>query len=1337
MSGWRGSSAYRVTMLTVATALAIAVIPGVALAGQTRLPEPFSPLTGAGSGATLHMPSGVAIDETTGNVFVTDNDESSDAILILHGEGGGLPPVALAPNGSGEYKIEGVSVEPEPQGLAYDNSDSVAKGTLYFLEAGAIKKFIRNPITEQYEAAGEIPVPGAGGPADLTVDGEGNLWQGDFISETVRQFSPTGTLLHEYYLGFSPTNRPSGLAVDGAGNLYVQRQGGGGVYRYPASAGGEIEVSNPELVTSASSFGVAYDPVSDNIFITVPGGVVEYDTSSLESPVAEYGEGVLGENVERVAVNGDASRVYVVDATEGKDNVAVFGPLVPIPDVVTKAPLSVAGTTATLNGTVNPRGVEVTACSYEYGLSTAYGQTKPCVGAIPTDSENHDVPVEITGLQAEGTTYHYRLVIESANGPVRGADRTLVTLHTATTEPATSITETSATLRGTVRPEGEPLTECFFEWGTTSLYGQTTACDPSATSIPDDFAQHAVGADLNGLAPNTTYHYRLVKVSGAGTTRGLDATFATQGPPRIVEQRPLQVEQTSAILRAKINPAGKPTTYHFEWGVEGRFDRRIPADHVLPAGSGNEDITVSATVSGLSPATAYNFRVVAENPYGPAVGPDQPFETLNASGLPFKREFELVSPADKRPVGSMEVLAPIHQLYQATESGDQVGYLVLNGIEESPAGGEVIYAGTRTSSGWSHTEITPPPIVSAPEANGEHFAATPGFVRYLDPQNLKCGVVESYNPLTSDTPPAGVQFGGFNLYRWNAVDSSYDLITNRIPLNPTAKKPSANGFYRVVGASSDCSRIIFRSNAYTFISGASGLYEWDQGVLRDAALRPDGSNPDLTSQEAARIARERNSVGPDGRFFFTATSNDGADAGQAAVFVRKSPTEVVNASQPTNGPTLGARYAGASPDGSRVFFLGNYGIADTSSAGPIESCADVSLDNTLIHNTACDLYSYDVESGILTDISVDTNPADSKGAVVQGVMASSQDGSVVYFAARGQLVPDQGRTYAENLQGAGFANIYRYDSTEPPAEAITYVGSLTAADLRSQALIMSSATTNNWSSQTTDDGSYFLYASRDDLAVLNPGAVESAYLFSALNERTSCVSCPADGSPPAERVDNVEFVGIPSVIAGVEPGGSNTQPVSLSEDGRVIFNSEEVLAPGAVQGQGERLGSAGWQFLAQTNIYEWDHGQVSTLATGTVETLGMGGPNGRDVFIKAFSRLNAHDFDFSADVYDVRSDGGFPAPPPAPVPCDPVGGGCDGLFSPPPGIEVPASASFTGRGNAPRGKQRPKRCRKGKVRRKGRCIRKQPKKAQNRHRHKTKKHRSGSRTANANRGGVR
>lgn len=940
--------------------------------------------------------------------------------------------------------------------------------------------------------------------------------------------------------------------------------------------------------------------------------------------------------------------------------------------------------------------------------------------------------------------------------------------------PATEITQTSAKLNGKVTvppPGGESSTTVYhFELSADGGFHwiNVPASDVLLGSTPGTFA---VNQTATGLQPGANYLVRLVATTGPSATSAQLAFTTTGAAPSVFQYYGAKdVTPTSAKLAGTVNPNNSPTTYRFEYGTTTAYGRQSPAEFELFLGSGGSAVGVNASLGGLEPNTTYHWRIVATNAVGTTKGADRQFTTyqvpegLNAAGLPDNRGVELVSPPDKRPVGNMEQLGNSQRFYQATESGDRMGYYILNGTGDSPGGGEVIYAASRSSAGWSSTEISSPPLVPAPDATNLISGVT-GLVKYLDPEDLKCALLETHNPLSADTPAADVENGVYNLYRWNASDETYTLITNRIPLNPSAPKP-AGGFYAIAGASADCSRIFFYSNTYSFINGASGLYEWDHGTLRDAALRPDGSVPAFSKAELETVAEGKNSVSHEGRFFFQAKSNQGADATKQAVFVRKGPatatgtgdvtaastavanvftssgafsvgqtitgigipagttiaslgsgsitlsqpatttgvgvalkaSEVVDASQPTNGPTLGAQYEGASPDGGHVFFLANYGIAATSSSGaPNENCSSIAN----LSNTACDLYDYDVETGQLTDISADTNSADTRGAVAQGVMAISEDGSVVYFSARGQLVPSEGgRTYAQNLAGSGHANVYRYDAEAPPAEALTYVGSLTARDVIQQSQIHSRRIGNGWSSQTSEDGSYFLYASRDNLTVPNPLEVESAYLFSTATGSSTgsslCVSCPADGGAPKFRPPAFEL-GMPAVFLGIRPGGFNVLPVSLSEDGRVIFNSEEVLAPGAIEGHGERTGTVLVSHPTQTNVYEWHQGQVALLATGAVEALGMGGPNGRDVFVKSFEQLSGQDFDFNADVYDFRSGGGFAPPPNPPTPCDPAADQCQGTPSPQPATSSPASAAFQDPGN-------PRPCPSGKVRRGERCV---------------------------------
>ncbi len=96
-----------------------------------------------------------------------------------------------------------------------------------------------------------------------------------------------------------------------------------------------------------------------------------------------------------------------------------------------KPPLAATGgahhvgdTSAALNGTVNPHGVETT-CYFQYGPTVAYGAQTP-TAAVGTGTAGVKVSQSVTGLQL-GTLYHYRLVAVSPTGTFPGKDRTFTT----------------------------------------------------------------------------------------------------------------------------------------------------------------------------------------------------------------------------------------------------------------------------------------------------------------------------------------------------------------------------------------------------------------------------------------------------------------------------------------------------------------------------------------------------------------------------------------------------------------------------------------------------------------------------------------------------------------------------------------------------------------------------------------------------------------------------------------------------------------------------------------------------------------------------------------------
>jgi hypothetical protein len=96
-----------------------------------------------------------------------------------------------------------------------------------------------------------------------------------------------------------------------------------------------------------------------------------------------------------------------------------------------------------------------------------------------------------------------------------------------TTGSGSASSQTTATLNATVNPSDATLSDCHFDYGTTTAYGLSVPCTvvPSATG-----GTQAVSAQLAGLNASTTYHFRIAASSGVASADGADATFATPAP---------------------------------------------------------------------------------------------------------------------------------------------------------------------------------------------------------------------------------------------------------------------------------------------------------------------------------------------------------------------------------------------------------------------------------------------------------------------------------------------------------------------------------------------------------------------------------------------------------------------------------------------------------------------------------------------------------------------------------------------------------------------------------------------------------------------------------------
>jgi hypothetical protein len=95
------------------------------------------------------------------------------------------------------------------------------------------------------------------------------------------------------------------------------------------------------------------------------------------------------------------------------------------------------------------------------------------------------------------------------------------------TTDGADVSDTTATLEGRVNPQGAAVTDCHFEYGTTTEYGAIAPCSPA--SLGSGSADVPVTAQTQTIEAGTTYHFRLVASRPGESAHGLDQIFTTTG----------------------------------------------------------------------------------------------------------------------------------------------------------------------------------------------------------------------------------------------------------------------------------------------------------------------------------------------------------------------------------------------------------------------------------------------------------------------------------------------------------------------------------------------------------------------------------------------------------------------------------------------------------------------------------------------------------------------------------------------------------------------------------------------------------------------------------------
>jgi hypothetical protein len=299
-------------------------------------------------------------------------------------------------------------------------------------------------------------------------------------------------------------------------------------------------------------------------------------------------------------------------------------------------PSSITSGGATLNALVNPQG-ESTQYHFDYdqdsspwcqsggASSSPAGTTTPATVGF-TDSSYHEASTPITGL-TPNTGYCFRVVASNTDGPTTGGMSGFTTLTSApvvSTGSASGITGVSATLNGTVNPEGQS-TQYQFDYDYTrdawcqsggtsgSPAGHTTAATLGFT----DSSAHAVSAAITGFSPGDSICFA-VDATNSVQAVGTTATFTTTALV-VSTGSASSVINGGATLSGSINPEDQPTTsYYFQDGPasSGACTSTDVGQATASTSLGFADSTthaVSASVTGLTPSTTYCFRLAESN----------------------------------------------------------------------------------------------------------------------------------------------------------------------------------------------------------------------------------------------------------------------------------------------------------------------------------------------------------------------------------------------------------------------------------------------------------------------------------------------------------------------------------------------------------------------------------------------------------------------------------------------------------------------------------------------------------------------------------------------------
>jgi hypothetical protein len=666
--------------------------------------------------------------------------------------------------------------------------------------------------------------------------------------------------------------------------------------------------------------------------------------------------------------------------------------------------------------------------------------------------------------------------------------------------------------------------------------------------------------------------------------------------------------------------------------------------------------------------------------FGAEVCPSEQLRIENRStALPECRAYEQVTPTEKQGA-----VFEIGQLGPGSEGAPDLlvtSTAAIDGAQSDEAVG-VKYSTVRTNSGW----VTSP---TAPPATEYQEDATTGSIP--NPQalslDLRSGIwLESLRSRPKNRVDLFITHPGAPIEEIGPVTQPGSRSFANNPHELTERM----GFERR-GWSDDLSHFIYsQTNEHwpfdTTKKGDESLYEYvgtgntepmlvgvnDSGeLISDCGTNLGGMVVERTTLTALST---HNAVSGDGDTVFFTADQCGSSPAAYELFARvgngQLDAHTVAISEPSVEDCAGcdtsepenADFVGASVDSTKAFFVTEQPLLGGDHTNNI--------------------YEYDFSAPPgerVSRVSGGNSTVSDPVAEVQGVVATSEDGSHVYFVAHGVLTttPDSRGQDAQ----AGADNLYVFErDAEYPSGRTAFIAELSQGD---EAMWKPGGTVD-----LTSDGRFLVFTSADDLTPDDTSTVAQVFEYDAQTGSLARVSVGQDGYNDSGNTD-VAPASIKSLVAAT--GGS------VAADGVVFFESTDGLTPQALDHQvvgkhyegPEEDPESKFSLVYGNNVYEYREGSVYLISDGQDVSLNGEGEadvkllgtdeSGEDVLFTTVDQLVPQDTDTDIDIYDARVDGGFPAPP---VSQECSGDGCQGPLSPAPILLSPGS-EFQAGGNPP------------------------------------------------------